>query len=143
MYVVKGTWTDEIGKSLAAWYTKETGLNFSTSYVAFGYLDSSGELDTVALFTDYTGCNIELHLVGYHGLYRKLIRHICDYVFNQLNCGRLTIKLLRKDKDIEKYLFRLGFVHECVLKYYYGLHKSRDALVYRLFRHDAHNWMIP
>ena len=140
MQVIAGDYKDVIGQKLANWYMQQSGLLFHTVYTATGFL-LEGELKAVAIFTDFNGANIELHLVANRILNRFMINSVLNYVFNQLGCIRLTVKLLRKDKKISKMLLRSGFNYECTLKSYYGLQPEQDALVYRMFRPQAERWI--
>ena len=141
MKMVAGDYKDAIGQSLAAWYMEKSGIQFYTVYTATGFLDSNGNIKAVAIFTDFTKANIELHGVGPGAFTRSNIKSVLDYVFNQLGCVRLTTKLVRSNKKIAKVLSKLGFEYECTLKSYYGLHPSQDALVFRMFRQQAEKWI--
>lgn len=141
MRVISGTWQDRIGNELAQWYINKTGLYFSTSFSAIGWV-SDGELNSVAVFTDYNGYNIELHYVGWRKLTKDKIRYISDYVFNQLKCIRLTVKVCKSDKYIVKYLLRLGMSYEGTLKRYHGLTPEFDALIYSILKEKMlDKWM--
>ena len=140
MQIISGSYKDEIGQKLAVWYTKKSGIQFYTVYTATGYL-FDGEIKAVAIYTDFTGANIEVHLVANKVLSRAIIISILSYVFKQLNCVRCTVKIQRKNKYIVKTALRIGFEYECTLKSYYGLRPEQDALVYRMFRPQAEKWI--
>ena len=141
MKMVAGDYKDAIGQSLAAWYTEKSGIQFYTVYTATGFLNANGDIKAVAIFTDFTGANIELHGVGPGAFTRRNIESVLNYVFNQLGCIRLTTKITRENKKIATILIKLGFEYECTLKSYYGLHSSQDALGFRLFRQQAEKWI--
>ena len=141
MKAISGDYTDPIGQRIANWYVEQSKWPFYTVYTAIGFEDEYGYLRGAAIFTDFNGANIELHFIGSGMLNRRNIKMIGNYVFNELKCVRLTIRLLRKDKKIAKLFDRLGFEYECTLKSYYGLHPSQDALVFRMFRQQAEKWI--
>ena len=141
MKIVVGDWQSPQGINIAAYYTNKSGLRFWTVFTAMGFLNDEGELTGAAIFTDYTRSSIELHIIGDRLLTRANLKHIARYVFEQLSCNRLTVKLERKDEHLAKYLTRIGFEYEATLKAYYGLSEDRDALVYRIMRPQAEKWI--
>lgn len=138
MKCLSGGWQDPVGQYLAACFTQQTGVCFYTAYTAIGYV--TDRYQGVAVFTDFTGSNIELHYVG-KVLTRAIMRSIGNYVFNQLKCNRLTVKTRASSSYVTDYYTRIGFEYECTLKDYYGLGTVEDAIAYVMTRKQASKWI--
>lgn len=143
MIFSSGNSNDFNGKILAKFWKKYTGKELYSPYSAVGIHSSvSRVLLGVIIFTEYTGSNVEVHMVTVNkrALDRATIRYIADYVFNYLNCNVLRVKLHSKtQKYIEKYLIRLGFKYEFTLEKYFGV--DSDAIMYKFIRDNATKWI--
>ena len=139
MYIVCGTWRDALGQYLAARFGGRAEFTIDTTYTVIGFI--SKRIDCIALFTDYTGSNIELHLVSEGGLNRTIMKTVGNYVFNQLKCNRLTVKTRVSKSAVTDIYDKVGFKYEATLKNYYGSNQVEDALQYVLTREDAVKWI--
>lgn len=140
MWVISGGWEDNTGKELKKYYTAQTGINFNCPFSALGFVDNKTDtLKVVTLFIDYNEANIEMLIFG--TLTRQVLKTVAEYVFNGLKCQRLTVKVAKNKKELNKIVLRAGFIYECTLKHYYTLQYGRDAVMYYATRQHAERWM--
>ena len=93
-----------------------------------------GQLVGGAVFNDYTGPNICMHVASdgsRRWINRELLRVCFDYPFNQLGVDRITGIVGEGNEDARRFDENLGFELEARLK---GAHKTGDLLVYVLWR---------
>ena len=69
---------------------------------------------------------------------KRVIREILSYPFKQLECGRLTAVVAKRNKKCRKMLKRLGFVEEGNVRK--GFVKD-DAIIYGMLREEAEKWL--
>lgn len=127
------------GELIKRWFEENIGEEFNNKYSAMAFLEKD-KIKAAAIFVNYTGNNIDFHYYGpriSRGNYRKIL----DYVFNFLGCNRLTTVPHRKHTKTLVVLPRLGFMHECTLKYYYGVDDADDGLVYKITKDRAKDWI--
>lgn len=136
--IVAGTHETPAGRSIAEWFGRFVGKPTFAPYSAIGCL-KQGELCNAALFVDYNGSNIELHMAG--TITRALLRDGLRYAFLGLNVQRVTAKPYRSNVTLREIVLRLGFEPEGVMHRYYGPSSDDDAIVYRLDRPAAEKWM--
>lgn len=136
--IVAGTHETPDGRSIAEWFGRYVGKRQHAPYSAIGCL-RQGTLCNAALFVDYNGSNIELHMAG--TITRSLLRDGFRYAFRGLNVNRVTVKPYRSNVVLREIALRIGFEPEGVMKNYYGPSSDDDAIVYRLDRHAAEKWM--
>jgi RimJ/RimL family protein N-acetyltransferase len=137
--VICGTHESADGKRVADWFGEVVGKPQNGPYAAMGWEDGNGRLRTVALFNDYNGANVEMHMVG--SLSRGSIRDALRYAFLQLKVLRITGKPYRSNVKLREILVRLGFKAEGTMQRYYGSSSDDDAIIYRLDRDAAAKWM--
>lgn len=140
MIIVNGA-SGLIRERLNTWYRDQLGEDITPYATVLGILDNYSNIKGVFFFEDYNGSNIEIHAQAPGCLNKLIIKLILNYVFNQLNCNRLTIKPYRKEKKLIKAMLKIGFKYEAILKSYYGLTKGDDAVVYVMHRADATKWI--
>lgn len=138
MQFVSGTHETPDGQAIAEWFGEFVGRPQYAPYVALGWHDR-GVLRSAVLFTDYTGANIELHMVG--RLTRQMLREGLRYAFEFLKVQRITAKPYRCNIPLRETVVRLGFEPEGVMKRYYGPDPEHDAMLFRLDRRSAEKWM--
>lgn len=127
------------GELIKKWFEENIGEAFENKYSAIAFLEKDN-IKAAAIFVNYTGANIDFHYFGpivIRGNYRKIL----DYVFNHLKCIRLTTIPHRKHIKTLNILPRMGFIHECTLKNYYGIDDENDGLVYKLTKEQAKKWI--
>lgn len=141
MHRIQGLYTDSIGQLIAGWFTRETGKTVHGPYSAIGWIKDT-KIVGQALFVDYTGSNIEIHLNAPRCMSRKTIKDVYSYVFKVSKCNRLTAKPYADNEKLLQLLPRLGFVYECTLSQYYGEPDAPvDAVVYKLTKENALRWI--
>lgn len=142
MRVIFGSYLDEAGLKLAEEFEYRSKTALTQPFSAIGW-EINGYLRGVAIFIDYTGSNIEVHLRNNNSfLNRTQIIQVYKYVFEQLKCNRLTAKPYADNEKLLQLLPRLGFVYECTMKAYYGtIDEPKDAQQFYLPRHIALEWI--
>lgn len=140
--LISGTHETRDGLRIAGWFGRFVGKPQFGPYAALGCLKGD-DLCNAAMFNDYNGANIELHMAG--TITRPLLRGGLRYAFRGLNVQRITAKPYRSNEALIDILLRLGFVPEfgevehSVMQRYYG--PNDDAVLFRLDRHAAEKWM--
>lgn len=141
MIIIQGTSLEETGCLLAQWFIKESNQNILPPFSAMGFMTIEGELKGVAVFNDFNGSNIEIHLHAPKCIFLSTYKAVLNYVFNTLKCNRLTAKPYRSNKNLLRLLPRMGFEYECVLHQYYGAGRQEDAIVHRVTLENASLWL--
>lgn len=141
MHTIYGGHTDSVGLMLAGYFTRNTGYPITGSFTAMGWVKDN-QLVGQAIFNDFTGANIEIHLHAPNCVNRKTVRDVYNYVFNQIKCERLTAKPYCTNKKLLQLLYRLGFVYEAIQeKYYRDGDQIIDAIVYKLTKDNIPDWV--
>ena len=141
MQTVYGSPSDDNARIIGEWFAAQTKRPVHPPFSAIGWVVDQ-QLCGAAIFNDYNGSNIELHIFAVdERVTRQMIVDVFDYVFVRANCNRLTAKPYRKNKAVRKFAERLGFAYEATLKNYYGPTRGDDALVYRMDRATAERWL--
>ena len=110
---------------IAAYVGARLDCSFSEPFEALCTV-RDGRLMAGAVFTGYTGANIDVTIAGEPGAYwRPLLRGMADYVFRQLGCTRMSA--MTEQRKVAKMCLRLGAQTEGRLRDYYGV--GRDAIV--------------
>ena len=131
-----GTSDTPLGRMIAKWYSTYRGTQpFSAPYSSLGWLDDLGALKGAAIFTGYTGPNIDIHLLIDKHPSIKMRNDIYKYVFDFLECQRLTGIVPATHTRLKRLVEGLGFHLEGVLQYYYG--PLDKALIYGLYATDV------
>jgi RimJ/RimL family protein N-acetyltransferase len=117
---------------------KKLGTTIDPELVgAFVVLSDDGTFCGAILISEYRGhdCNItvvtETPLVAQPGI----IKAVCQYVFGQLGCARMTACTRKTNKRARKALEHLGFQIEGNLRK--GYDGKRDALVYGMLASEC------
>lgn len=80
-----------------------------------------GQMTAAALMHSYyPGGNIDLGLAIDGRLRRGFLRALCDFIFNQLDCARITCRPPESLRGAISQLHRAGFRTETLCKRYYG-----------------------
>jgi len=96
----------------------------------------------MAVFDNYTGLNINIHIWAVGALTRNNINEAYSYAFKQLNCKRITAVVAESNKTLMGLLGRLGFVYECTMSDYTGtIEQPESVLIYKLTPDKARKWM--
>lgn len=144
MKCITGNSNDDSGRVIGAWHHHQTNEYFAPPYSAIAWLDKDGKIIFSAIFNDYHGpeSSIEFHICGKLNIFKRgIYRKILDYSFNELECTVLRAKPRRSHKIVIQSLPRLGFTLEAELESYYGASPDNDALVFKLKREQASDWL--
>lgn len=80
-------------------------------YETIGW-EKSGELQAVAVFNNYCGPDVCLHVAAIPGkrwLTREVLRAVFRYAFNQLGVRRITSHIPSQNRDSVRFNLHLGF----------------------------------
>lgn len=90
------------------------------------------------LFEDYNGVNVFMHVAGIgNWLSRHMLSVTFDYVFNQLNCLRVTGVVSASNDAARRFDEKLGFVKEAILR---DAAPDGDLIIYCMRREDC-RWL--
>lgn len=124
--------------SIAAYIERRLGVKISEPRIVLGFMTDAKKPLAGVVLNDYSGANIEMTVVAEPGgMTRGLCRYIANYVFNQLNCRRLTVRTKKRNKRVLKIAERGGFTFEGIAKRFFP---DDDAVVYRMFK-DECRWL--
>lgn len=130
------------GQMLADKLTRETGTSFYGPYAVIGWIEN-GEITAIAAFDNYTFANIDLHIWGPNKLTRQRIRDVLRYVFEQLECNRLTARIDSSNENLLQLIKRTGFVYECTMTGMLGTAAApRDMHIYKITSAQASEWIM-
>jgi len=126
---------------IAGYFNQTRPLPVAEPYTAMGWLKEEKVIGE-AIFTGYTGSNIDIHINMPRCVCRKTIKDVYSYVFKQLKCNRLTARIEPTNDKLSRLLPRMGFVYEYTQEQYYGTPNAPvDALVYKLTKNNALKWI--
>jgi RimJ/RimL family protein N-acetyltransferase len=108
---------DEI---VGRWVSEKIGTVFYQPIATIGWVDARGDLVGGCAFHNYEIANIDLAVATTRPVTRGVIRAICHYVFVQLGCERITIRMRRSNKRGIKSAHKLGFVFEATLEKWFA-----------------------
>lgn len=141
MSAIYGSHADSVGMMIAGYYMRNSGFNISGPFTAVGWMKDR-ELVGQAIFNNYTGANLDIHLYAPRVISRRSLKEIYNYVFNVAKCERLTAKVYCNNEKLLQLLERLGFVYECTQERYFRQDdKIIDAEVYKLFKETVPAWV--
>lgn len=131
--------TGEECPAVKAYIERCLRTKLSDPCIVLGFVTSDRSRPLCAvLLNSYTGANIDLSVVAEPGgATLGVIRYLCDYVFVQLGCRRLTVRTRKRNKLVQKMARRCGFTFEAVAKHHYH---DDDAVVFRMLKHEC-KWL--
>lgn len=89
--MIWGTSETPLGRLIAKWHRQHhEGSAFVPPYSAAAWQEPGGDFRASAIFCNYTGPNVDIHLVVKSRPSICIYRDIMRYVFVQLKCRRLT-----------------------------------------------------
>lgn len=137
--VMVGTSDDSLGQYIKTHMLMYGGSDVLPPFTAIGWA-RDGKLAGEAVFNNYTGSNIDIHLRA--KFTRQKISDVYKYVFVQLKCNRLTAMIPVTNEKMSHLTRRLGFEYECTLRDYQGTpDEPIDVEVYRLSKFVAMKWI--
>lgn len=126
---------------VAQWVYSQLGTSIPAAYAAFGATRDGVNLCAGAVFTDYTGSNIEVTLVAPGAFNRTLIAAVCRYAFVQMRVTRLSAKTKRSNKRMRQIMPRMGWKFEGISERYFGPTRGDDAIRFVAFYDQARKWI--
>jgi RimJ/RimL family protein N-acetyltransferase len=126
--------------AVAQWVAGNLGVTIAPPYVSLGVLGADSVLIGGAVFSGYSGANIDVTIYGPRAMTRAAMRASFGYVFGQLRCERLTARCKRSNASMRRLMDRLGFKHEGTQRRYWGPDRNDDAMVYGMTR-DECRWL--
>lgn len=135
-------WLAGQDEAVSGWAGAQLGITFVQPLRAFGIINEADALIGAAIFNDfYPGGNVELTYVGPGTMTRTVLCGLADFAFLRLEASRVTVKQRRGNPNMKGLNGRAGFSFEMIQKRYYGPTRDDDALVFVLWRKDAHRWL--
>lgn len=101
-------------------------------------LRRDGEVVAAALYVEFNGSNIFVHLAGSPGrnwLKRDFLYWLFHYPFIQLGCRRISAWVESNNADSVRFIEHLGATREAVLSQ--AGRDGVDVFVYKMFREDC------
>ena len=126
---------------VARYVSDNLGVVISPPLTAIGATRDGQTLCAGAVFTDWNGSNLDIHLYGDGAITRGCVRGIYHYAFVQCGANRLTAVTRRTNHKMKKHLPKLGFQFEGLSKRFFGPTKPEDGFRFALFPEDALKWM--
>lgn len=140
--LITGSWKDVSGRVIASEYHKVTGKFIYNTFSSMAWYHDSVGVRGIALFDNYTGSNINIHIWSRKGITRNQIKDVYRYAFNQLNCNRVTGIFPASHKNLMQLIERFGFCYECTMRNYFGSPEApENAVVYYISREKALEWI--
>ena len=93
-----------------------------------------GQIEGVAIYTDYTPCNVNMHCVLEKRLTRESLRAVYRYPFIQLGVRRITALIAWRNLKSRKLAQNAGFEWEGLMRH--GI-EDDDLCVYGLLKEDC------
>lgn len=111
-------------QAVANWAFAAHGFKPTPVDAAIGIIETDGTLKGAALFQRFNGHDIDLSYYGVGTMTPGIVRSIARAALG-LGAQRVTVTTAQANKRFTRAILRLGFIHECVRKRYYG---HRDDL---------------
>ena len=118
---------------IIAYVERSLGIAVERPARAIGLMDDEKRPLCAAIFNDFNGSNIEVTLVA-ERMTRGALRYIAQYVFGTCGCRRLSARAKKRNKRSLRFMKRVGFTYEAVLKRYY---QDDDAVLFRMFKEEC------
>lgn len=101
---------------VAPFVARECGVQIVPPYTAIG-IEQSGEIVAGVVFNHWTGSDVHMTAAG-SGWTKGFLADIGDYVFNKLNCSRMTA--ITEQQKVVRLSERLGGEVEGILRDQFG-----------------------
>ena len=134
--MIWGTSETPVGRLIAKWHRQHhEGSAFVPPYSAVAWRDSGGDFRASAIFCNYTGSNIDIHLVVKSKPSIRILRDIMRYVFVQLKCRRLTAIVPESHTKLLRLVRGLGGEISGSLRNWTG--RAETGLIFSFYPEDA------
>jgi len=126
------------GPEIGAYVGSRLGVTICPPFQAIGFLADDKRPLAAFVFNEFNQSNMEMTIVAEPGgITRQVIRYVANYVFNNNQCRRLTVRTKKRNKHILKLAPRYGFKYECIAKQFF---LDDDAVVFRMLKEDC-RWL--
>ena len=109
-------------------------------YEIIGFVDEKNNTVGAILFCNYDGNNIYVHIAADtpRAVQRRYTKLMFDYIFNQVNCQRVTTVCLPSKTRSKKLIEGVGFKQEGLLKNYLKKENQlHDVIIYGMQREEC------
>lgn len=97
------------------------------------------ETKACAMYVDYTGWSMSIHIHAPRHLKKNVIRRFLRYPFHEANVKMLFAPIKSSNTVILKVARKIGFKDHCVIPDYFGLHE--DQIILRAQEGDVKRWL--
>ena len=101
--------------------------------ISFGFMTDDKSALCAILCNDFNGSNIEITMVSQR-VTRGVLAWIANYAFNHAKCRRITVRAKKRNKRSIRFITRVGFRYEAVIKRYFS---DDDAVLFRMYPEDC------
>jgi hypothetical protein len=126
--------SEEENVSIAGIAGAQLGMTFSPPFMAMASVNDRNDIVGVVIFNNFDGANIDITAVGKGAWSPGVVKAICQYVFDQLGCARITAKTHRSNKRVCRLLAKHA-KYETPLKHWYGV--GKHGVQYRMSRDEC------
>ena len=132
------TYTVTHDPAILVWLHERIGGMVSSDEIPFG-LVHNGKLEAVVALSGFNGHNITV-AQAIDGRYVPpfFFWAVCDYVFKELNCGRMTAVVNEKNERALKVNSKLGFEQEARLS---KASETGDDMIVMVMWKDSCKWL--
>lgn len=120
---------------VARWMADQTGQEIIPPYTAFGVLAPNGQFCGAMIFNDLNEGSVEVSLYAPGRISRGLLRIAAQYAFEQNGCRRITARTRASNLRVRRFIERVGFRQEGVLRSYYS--DGDDAILFGMLRTEC------
>lgn len=102
--------------------------------LAIGVLNEQNLMVGAVLFQEYNGFNAELSYFGPKTMTLGMVRSLATIAVRELNVLRLTVRVPRRAKRLQRGVRKIGFVYEGLMPCFYGSAKGDAAVILGMYR---------
>lgn len=128
-------YADEI---VGRWVERQMGVKIIPPYTAFGMIGPDGLLVGAMIFNGFNEGSAEVSIYAPRAVSRGSLRAAATYVFETNGCNRLTARTRASSLSVRRFIEKVGFQQEGVLRAYYQ--DGEDAILYGLLRSEC-RWL--
>lgn len=122
-------------EKVGPWVAERTGGQWTPQRgQAIGKLDDQGNVVAGAIFEDWNGANLFMHIAIQERITAQFLALLADYAFNQAKVNRVTGMVKSTNRQSINFAIRCGFVLESKLR---QATLDGDLLVFRLFKDEC------
>ena len=118
---------------IAEWAFKAFNRVPTPFVMAIGITDGH-VIKGAVLLQEYNGNNVEVSWYGPFTMTRGFLREIATIALDKLKVQRMTVRIMRRNKMLNRSIRKLGFKYEGVMPGFYGPSKGDAAVVFGLYR---------